>query len=754
MNVHKKARLGIIGLLFVCILAIPAMATTLTVGSGTIPAAGQSAVIVITGDTFPDGLFGYDITASFSDPSIAEITAVSFPSWDTQGYYEGTLPSTSLLLMGFPVRTASTNLPLVTLTVRGKAPGSTSLNLAVTDMVDTTNGLPITPTIVPGTIVVGGAPTTGSIAVTSSPAGAAITLDSTGTGQVTPYTFTSQTPGPHTVDVSLAGYQTASHSVTVSAGTTVSSHFTLVPVSPTTGSITVTSSPAGAAITLDSTGTGQVTPYTFASQTPGPHTVDVSLAGYQTASQTVTVSAGTTVSSHFTLVPVSPTTGSLYITSSPTGATVTIDGTEDGTTPVTVLGLSPGSHSVTLSLTGYQTASQTVTVSAGTTVSSHFTLVPVSPTTGSLYITSSPTGATVTIDGMVDGTTPVAVLGLSPGSHSVTLSMVGYQTYSGSATVTASEETPVNVVLTPEGGGTPGYLTVYSFPLKATAAIDGTVVGKTPLMGTRVNPGTHTLTIGMTGYSDYTTSINVAAGSHLQLPLIILQRGSSTPGSLSVTSSPSGATLMVDGTGYGPTPVVVPGLSPGSHSIILSMAGYQTYSGSATVTAGIETPVNIVLVPVSPTTGSLSVTSNPTGATVMVDGTGYGPTPVVVPGLSPGSHSISISKAGYQAYSGSASVTAGSETPVFVVLTQVSPSPTTTTPAGDTGAVKINTVPRGVSVYLDNQMKGVTPVTIQGLSQRSYELKLIKQGFRTQVKTIQIQPGQTLTLPLIIMTPL
>ena len=607
MNVHKKARLGIIGLLFVCILAIPAMATTLTVGSGTIPAAGQSAVIVITGDTFPDGLFGYDITASFSDPSIAEITAVSFPSWDTQGYYEGTLPSTSLLLMGFPVRTASTNLPLVTLTVRGKAPGSTSLNLAVTDMVDTTNGLPITPTIVPGTIVVGGAPTTGSIAVTSSPAGAAITLDSTGTGQVTPYTFTSQTPGPHTVDVSLAGYQTAS---------------------------------------------------------------------------------------------------------------------------------------------------QTVTVSAGTTVSSHFTLVPVSPTTGSLYITSSPTGATVTIDGMVDGTTPVAVLGLFPGSHSVTLSMVGYQTYSGSATVTASEETPVNVVLTPEGGGTPGYLTVYSFPLKATAAIDGTVVGKTPLMGTRVNPGTHTLTIGMTGYSDYTTSINVAAGSHLQLPLIILQRGSSTPGSLSVTSSPSGATLMVDGTGYGPTPVVVPGLSPGSHSIILSMAGYQTYSGSATVTAGIETPVNIVLVPVSPTTGSLSVTSNPTGATVMVDGTGYGPTPVVVPGLSPGSHSISISKAGYQAYSGSASVTAGSETPVFVVLTQVSPSPTTTTPAGDTGAVKINTVPRGVSVYLDNQMKGVTPVTIQGLSQRSYELKLIKQGFRTQVKTIQIQPGQTLTLPLIIMTPL
>src|SRR5690606_5984368 len=119
----------------------------------------------------------------------------------------GTLPSTSLYIQGAPFKTASTNLQLVTLTVRGKAPGSTSLNLDVIDMVDPTNGLPINPTVVPGTIVVGGAPTTGSIEVTSSPAGAAITLDSTGTGQVTPYTFASQTPGPHIVGVSLAGYQ-------------------------------------------------------------------------------------------------------------------------------------------------------------------------------------------------------------------------------------------------------------------------------------------------------------------------------------------------------------------------------------------------------------------------------------------------------------------------------------------------------------------------------------------------------------------
>jgi hypothetical protein len=76
----------------------------------------------------------------------------------------------------------------------------------------------------------------------------------------------------------------------------------------------------------------------------------------------------------------------------------------------------------------------------------------------------------------------------------------------------------------------------------------------------------------------------------------------------------------------------------------------------------------------------------------------------------------------------------------------------TTTP-GETGAVTINTVPRGVTIYLNNQVKGVSPATIQGLTPGSYELKLIRQGFKTQVKTVIIQAGKTITLPLIIMTP-
>src|SRR5690606_14868567 len=67
-------------------------------------------------------------------------------------------------------------------------------------------------------------------------------------------------------------------------------------------SIVVNSTPAGAAITLDGTETGQVTPHTFDALTPGDHTVAVNLAGYEPASQTVNVVAGSSVTAEFTLI--------------------------------------------------------------------------------------------------------------------------------------------------------------------------------------------------------------------------------------------------------------------------------------------------------------------------------------------------------------------------------------------------------------------------------------------------------------------
>jgi len=74
----------------------------------------------------------------------------------------------------------------------------------------------------------------------------------------------------------------------------------------TNGSIAVTSTPAGAAIRLDTVDTGSVTPSTLANVTAGQHRIDVNLTGYYPANLTVSVTAASTVDATFTLVKETP----------------------------------------------------------------------------------------------------------------------------------------------------------------------------------------------------------------------------------------------------------------------------------------------------------------------------------------------------------------------------------------------------------------------------------------------------------------
>ena len=69
-----------------------------------------------------------------------------------------------------------------------------------------------------------------------------------------------------------------------------------------------------------------------------------------------------------------------------------------------------------------------------------------------------------------------------------------------------------------------------------------------------------------------------------------------TTGAIRIDSSPSGATVELDGNrSLGPisaTPATIPGLDPGYHTIKLTLAGYQDWTGSAHVTGGETTDVH------------------------------------------------------------------------------------------------------------------------------------------------------------------
>ena len=144
---------------------------------------------------------------------------------------------------------------------------------------------------------------TGSIKVTSARSGASIYLDGKDTGLFTPDTLTNIPVGNHLVYVTLTGHVIPeAKTVIVERGDKVNVHFILKSETPNSGSIKVTSAPAGAAIFLDGTDTGKVTPDTLTDVPAGKHVVYVTISKYSTPdAATVEVIGGVKANVHFIL---------------------------------------------------------------------------------------------------------------------------------------------------------------------------------------------------------------------------------------------------------------------------------------------------------------------------------------------------------------------------------------------------------------------------------------------------------------------
>jgi YVTN family beta-propeller protein len=115
---------------------------------------GYSQDVQIMMDEVPEGLSGFNITISVSDPEIAEITAVSFPIWG-QLPKNSTLPSSSVWIKTVDfeneVHSGDTNVLLGTITLTGKKAGTSDLSIVKT-MISDDNGSLINPVMNTGKI--------------------------------------------------------------------------------------------------------------------------------------------------------------------------------------------------------------------------------------------------------------------------------------------------------------------------------------------------------------------------------------------------------------------------------------------------------------------------------------------------------------------------------------------------------------------------------------------------------------------------
>ncbi|HSB61205.1 MAG TPA: TonB family protein, partial [Vicinamibacteria bacterium] len=146
--------------------------------------------------------------------------------------------------------------------------------------------------------------------------------------------------------------------------------------------------------------------------------------------------------------PAGQTPGGIEVATEPPGAEVRIDGSSMGRTPITLSGLEPGSHTVTVSLRGYSSAELSLLVPPGPMpVPLRFTLLPLE---ARLQVTSVPAGAAVSVDGKAAGSTPLASLAVPPGIRKVEVRQKGFRRWGQAVEARAGDTVPLLAHLEPE----------------------------------------------------------------------------------------------------------------------------------------------------------------------------------------------------------------------------------------------------------------------------------------------------------------
>jgi len=153
---------------------------------------------------------------------------------------------------------------------------------------------------------------TGTVIVQSRPEHARVYIDGSFEGEtssVAALQILAVPAGRHTLTVRCEGYMEWQQTITVEAGTSTSVMATLVRATaspmptqaPTTGTISISSSPIGGSVYVDNSYYG-ISPVSV-QVPPGTHTVMVRMEGYQDAATTTGVSAGQTSTVVVSLTP-------------------------------------------------------------------------------------------------------------------------------------------------------------------------------------------------------------------------------------------------------------------------------------------------------------------------------------------------------------------------------------------------------------------------------------------------------------------
>jgi len=139
-------------------------------------------------------------------------------------------------------------------------------------------------------------------------------------------------------------------------------------------------------------------------------------------------------------------------------------------------------------------------------------------------------------------------------------------------------------------------------------------------------------------------------------------------------------------------------------------------------------------------TGNVTITSEPAGSAVAIDGAPRGQTPLTV-ALNSGAHIIVVGT-GVQARSQSINVTRGGDSSMHMQLPAAVAAPA----AVAKGTLQIATEPPGARVWVDGEARGTAPITISNLNGGDHAVT-VRSGSDERInRTVTVKEGGTASL--------
>jgi hypothetical protein len=266
-------------------------------------------------------------------------------------------------------------------------------------------------------------------------------------------------------------------------------------------------------------------------------------------------------------------------------------------------------------------------------------------------------------------------------------------------------------------------VSITSQPSGATVIVDGQDRGVTPVVLFDLSPGRHHLKFRKAGYVEADRFFRMDEGPVIEKNEVLVEE----KGLLLIKTDPEGCDIQIDGVSVGKSPRLISHLaSKDVYKIRLRKAGYldQIISVKFDGRAPQVREEKLVLA-----SGAISISSEPSGAEVTVNGVPRGVTPLNVDGIPKGRASVKLHLDGYMDEIRDLAIKAGDELNLPIVMKALP------------GTLHLVSKPEGARFYVNGEARGQGPVVIPGLQPGEYEVRAEKDGFGSVSRTVEITNG-------------